>query len=199
MLTLVKVIASIGHFLIQDPSLKWLVACLARLVSELVKYLCDSVIGLVGDFCHLVEYLGDSVIGLVKCLGDSVIGLVECLGDSVIGLVGDFCHLVEYLGDSVIGQVGEFCRLVEYLGDFVISLVRCLCDLVEVSSFSFPSLLATPLNSAFIRQLVITLAVVTAISLAFVFFISLDGDERRQTLRYLGVRMMGAGAEGEGP
>ena len=126
MLTLVKVIASIGHFLIQDPSLRWLVACLARLVSELVKYLCDSVIGLVGDFCRLVEYLGDSVIGQVEYLGDSVIGLVgefcrlveylgdsvidlvECLGDSVISLVGDFCHLVKCLGDSVIGQVGEF-------------------------------------------------------------------------------------------
>ena len=126
-LTLVKVIASIGYFLIQDPS------HLARLVSELAKY------------------LGNSVIGLVK-----------------------------------------------YLGDLVISLVRCLCDLVKVSSFSFPSLLAAPLNSASIRQFVVTLAVITAFGLAFVFAIFLDRDERRQTLYYLSVRMMGAGAGGEG-
>jgi hypothetical protein len=173
--------------LIQDPSLRWLVAYLARLVSEPVKYLGDSVIGLVGGFCHLVEYLVDSVIGLLG----GFCPLVEYLVDSVIGLVGGFCPLVEYLADSVIG-------LVKYLGDLVISLVRCLCDLVKVSSFSFPSLLAAPLNSAFIRQFVVTLAVITAIGLAFVFAIFLDRDERRQTLRYLSVRMMGAGVGGEG-
>ena len=151
MLTLFKVIASIGYFfLIEDPSLRWLVACLARLVSELVKYLCDSVIG-------LIEFLGGSVIGLARLVSE----------------------LVKYLCDSVI-------VLVECLGDSVIGLVRCLCGLVKVSSFSFPSLLAAPLNSAFIRQFVVTLAAITAIGLAFVFAIFLDRDERRQTLRCLG-------------
>ena len=76
----VIVIAPIGLFLAQDPSLRWLVVRLSHLVFELVQYLANFTIDLVqyvrnfiidpdeslGNLMDLVKYVGNFIMDLVK-------------------------------------------------------------------------------------------------------------------------------------